>query len=163
MGIMLPGELAGLLNELGYTWPKSDETKMYELGQMWMEMADSLNNAAAEGTAAAQRVLAGNQGDALTAFQERWEADGSAMSVLRDGGTGAQMVAATLFVCALIVLALKINVIVQLIILLVQIIQALATAAPTFGASLLEIPVFKKLTDIVLNMLIDQAIGVVLG
>ncbi|MEU4334425.1 hypothetical protein AB0F59_07340 [Micromonospora lupini] len=163
MGIMLPGELAGLLNELGYTWPKSDETKMFELGQMWMEMADSLNNAAAEGTAAAQRVLTGNQGDALAAFQERWEADGSAMSVLRDGGTGAQMVAATLFVCALIVLALKINVIVQLVILLVQIIQALATAAPTFGASLLEIPVFKKLTDIVLNMLIDQAIGVVLG
>ncbi|MFG1880558.1 hypothetical protein [Micromonospora sp. NPDC049102] len=163
MGIMLPGELAGLLNELGYTWPKSDETKMFELGQMWMEMADSLHNAAAEGTAAAQRVLTGNQGDALTAFQQRWEASGSAMSVLRDGGTGAQMVAATLFVCALIVLALKINVIVQLIILLVQIVQALATAAPTFGASLLEIPVFKKLTDIVLNMLIDQAIGVVLG
>ena len=58
---------------------------------------------------------------------------------------------------------MKINVIVQLTILLIQIIQAIATAAPTFGASLLEIPVFKKLTDIVLGVLIDQAIGVVLG
>ncbi|MGQ5261734.1 WXG100-like domain-containing protein [Micromonospora sp. ZYX-F-536] len=163
MGIMLPGELAGLLNELGYTWPKSDETKLFELGQMWMELADSLQQAAADGAAAAQRVLDGNQGDALAAFQQRWESGGSAISVLRDGGAGARMVAATLFVCAIIVLALKINVIVQLVILLVQIIQAIATAAPTFGASLLEIPIFKKLTDMVLGMLVDQAIGVVLG
>ncbi|MEH1168089.1 hypothetical protein V6V47_22160 [Micromonospora sp. CPCC 205539] len=163
MGIMLPGELAGLLNELGYTWPKSDETKLFELGQLWLGLADSIQQAAAEGTAAAQRVLDGNQGDALDAFRQRWEADGSSMSVLQDGGAGARMVGATLFVCAIIVLALKINVIVQLVILLVQIIQAIATAAPTFGASLLEIPIFKKLTDMVLGMLVDQAIGVVLG
>jgi hypothetical protein len=163
MGIMLPGELAGLLNELGYTWPKSDETKLFELGQLWMEFAGSLQAAAAEGTAAGQRVLDASRGDAIDAFRERWQADGSALAVLHDGVTGAQMVGATLFVCALIVLALKINVIVQLVILLVQIIQAIATAAPTFGASLLEIPVFKKLTDMVLGILIDQAIGVVLG
>ncbi|MGN9776403.1 hypothetical protein ACTMS0_11595 [Micromonospora sp. H33] len=163
MGIMLPGELAGLLNELGYTWPKSDETKLFELGQMWMEFAGSLQQAAAEGAAGAQRVLDGNHGDAIKAFRERWEADGSALAVLSDGATGAMMVGATLFVCALVVLALKINVIVQLVILLVQIIQAIATAAPTFGASLLEIPVFKKLTDMVLGLLVDQAVKAVLG
>lgn len=163
MGIMLPGELAGLLNELGYTWPTSDETKLFELGQLWMEFAGSLHRAAAEGAAEAQRVLAGNRGDAIDAFRERWEAEGSALAVLRDGAIGAQMVGATLFVCALVVLALKINVIVQLVILLVQIMQAIATAAPTFGASLLEIPVFKKLTDMVLNLLVDQAVEAVAG
>lgn len=163
MGIMLPGELAGLLNELGYTWPKSDETKLFELGQMWMELAGSLQQTAAEGTAAAHRVLDGNSGEAMAAFAKRWSGEGSAITVLQNGATGAQMVAATLFVCALIVLALKINVIVQLTILLVEIIQAIATAGPTFGASLLEIPVFKKLTDMVLGILIDQAVGVVLG
>lgn len=163
MGIMLPGELAGLLNELGYTWPKSDETQLFELGQLWLELAGSLQRTAAEGAAAAQRLLDGNSGEAIAAFGKRWAAEGSAISVLHNGATGAQMVAATLFVCALIVLALKINVIVQLTILLVQIIQAIATAGPTFGGSLLEIPVFKKLTDVVLGILVDQAIGVVLG
>lgn len=163
MGVMLPGELAGLLNELGYTWPKSDETQLFELGQLWLELAGSLQRTAAEGAAAAQRLLDGNSGEAIAAFGKRWAAEGSAISVLHNGATGAQMVAATLFVCALIVLALKINVIIQLTILLVQIIQAIATAGPTFGASLLEIPVFKKLTDVVLGILVDQAIGVVLG
>lgn len=163
MGIMLPGELAGLLNELGYTWPKSDETQLFELGQLWLELAGSLQRTAAEGAAAAQRLLDGNSGEAIAAFGKRWAAEGSAISVLHNGATGAQMVAATLFVCALIVLALKINMIVQLTILLVQIIQAIATAGPTFGASLLEVPVFKKLTDVVLGILVDQAIEVVLG
>ncbi|MDZ5446605.1 hypothetical protein U2F26_28430 [Micromonospora sp. 4G57] len=163
MGIMLPGELAGLLNELGYTWPKSDEAQLFALGQMWLELAGSLQRTAAEGAATAQRLLDGNSGEAMAAFGKRWTAEGSAITVLQKGATGAQMVAATLFVCALIVLALKINVIVQLTILLIQILQAVVTAGPTFGASLLEIPVFKKLTDVVLGILVDQAIGVVLG
>ena len=163
MGIMIPNELADLLNQLGYTWPKSDETRMLELGQSWMAMATTLQQAAADSTQAAQRVVSSNTGAAIDAFGERWGADESALAVLGDGATGAMMIGATIFVCAMIVIALKINVIVQLTILLIQIIQAIATAAPTFGASLLEIPVFKKLTDIVLGILIDQAIGVVLG
>jgi hypothetical protein len=61
------------------------------------------------------------------------------------------------------VLALKINVIVQLTILLIEIIQAIATAAPTFGASLLEIPVFKKITDMAINLIISQAMEAILG
>jgi hypothetical protein len=163
MGIMLPGELADLLNELGYTWPKSDETKMFELGQRWLELAGTLQQIVEEGEAAARRVLDDNSGTAITAFGQRWSAEQSAIPVLRDGAVGAQLVAATLFVCAIIVLALKINVIVQLTLLLIAIIQAIATAGPTFGASLLEVPLFKKLTDIAINILIDQAIGVVLG
>ena len=59
--------------------------------------------------------------------------------------------------------ALKINVIVQLTLLLVEIIEAIATTEVTFGASLLEIPAFKKLTDIAINFLMSQAMEVVLG
>ncbi|MEV4656932.1 hypothetical protein [Micromonospora sp. NPDC049301] len=36
MGIQIPGELSGLLNELGYLWPESDEERLFELGQAWI-------------------------------------------------------------------------------------------------------------------------------
>lgn len=67
------------------------------------------------------------------------------------------------FVAAGLVLALKINVIVQLSILVIEIVQAIATAAVTFGASLAEIPIFKKLTDIAINLILSQAIEALLA
>lgn len=60
-------------------------------------------------------------------------------------------------------LALKVGVITQLIILIVQIAQAVATAAPSAGASLLEIPVFRAITKLILDRLQDMAIAKVLG
>ncbi|MEV1319774.1 hypothetical protein AB0J14_27265 [Micromonospora arborensis] len=163
MGIDLPGELADLLNELGYTWPKADETQLFELAQEWIGLGDRLAPMAHEASGLVATLTAGNQGAAVEAFQAKWHADKSAANVLTRGATGATVLGGALLVCAAVVLALKINVIVQLTILLIQIIQAVATAAPTFGASLLEIPVFKKLTDILINILVDQAIGQILG
>ncbi|WP_246016987.1 hypothetical protein [Micromonospora pisi] len=160
---MIPGELANLLNELGYTWPKSDEMKLFELGQNWLALASELQALGQSADAAVQPVAAANAGEAIDAFLAAWHGDDAAPSVLDSGVTGANVIGGALFVCAAVVLALKINVIVQLTLLAIAIIQAIATAAPTFGASLLEIPVFKRLTDIVINMLIDQALGVILG
>lgn len=59
--------------------------------------------------------------------------------------------------------ALKIAVVVQLVMLAVQIAQAIATAVPTFGLSLLEIPIFKEITSILLDQAIDLAISQVLS
>jgi|SRR5918999_154584 hypothetical protein len=160
---MIPGELANLLNELGYTWPKSDETKMVELGRQWMRFGGDTQGLVGDAEAGAGKVWPDNAGQAMEAFRAKWESGDSALSVARDGATGAQVVGAAMFVCAGIVLALKINVIVQLTILLIEIIQAIATAGPTFGASLAEIPLFKKLTDIAINIIINQAMEAILG
>jgi hypothetical protein len=99
----------------------------------------------------------------VEAFQQAWGRDNAGHAVLDRGQLGAQAIGGALMVCAAAVLALKINVIVQLSLLLVEIIEAIATAEVTFGASLLEIPVFKKLTDMAINFLINQAMAVVLG
>jgi hypothetical protein len=160
---MLPGELADLLNELGYTWPKSDEVQLFEVGQDWLSFSTTLQQIQQDASSAVQGVWSGNQGDGIDAFRKAWSAADAAPAVLADGATGAQLVGAALFVCAGVVLALKINVIVQLTILLVEIIEAIATAPETFGASLLEIPVFKKLTDMAINLLISEAMEVILG
>lgn len=163
MGINIPGELADLLNELGYTWPKSDESKLFELGQDWLEFAGRLGPIAGEAAAAADKARSDNKGAAIEAFGKAWDHEDSAVTVLNRAVVGGQMVGGALFVCAAVVLALKINVIVQLTILLIEIIQAIATAAVTFGASLAEIPIFKKLADIAIDLIIDKALEAVLG
>ena len=162
MGIQIPGELSGLLNELGYVWPESDEERLFELAQAWIAFGAEADAAATDATAAVA-LLAGNDGSALEAFRGQWSDSDSAAAVLQDIGFGARAVGAALLVCALVVLALKINVIVQLTLLAISIAQAIATAAPTFGASLLEIPIFKKLVDIAIDFLIGQALEAVLG
>ncbi|MEU7573366.1 hypothetical protein [Micromonospora sp. NPDC049240] len=162
MGIQLPGELSGLLNDLGYTWPESDEERLFQLGQAWIAFGADADaaSAAADGAVA---LLAGNQGMALDAFHDQWAHPDSAHDVLRGIAVGARAVGAALVVCAMAVLALKINVIVQLTLLVVAIAQAVATAGSTLGASLLEVPVFKKLADIAIDFLIGQALEIVFG
>ncbi|MEU1587017.1 hypothetical protein [Micromonospora sp. NPDC005710] len=163
MGLQLPGELATLLNELGYTWPNADESKMFELAQMWIGFAEQIAALPTEARSSGQAVLAQNHGAAVDAFAALWTAGSSAVTALDNAVTGAQVIGAALIVCAIVVLALKISVIVQLTILLIQIIQAIATAGPTFGASLLEIPVFKILADFVIDYLVGQALEALLG
>jgi hypothetical protein len=163
VGIEIPGELADLLNELGYTWPKSDETALFELGNDWIALGGRLRPVIQDASGAANDVLDANTGEAMTSFQTRWSAENSPAQTLDQGATGAYVLGGALMVCAGVVLALKINVIVQLTILLIEIIEAIATAPETFGASLLEIPVFKKITDMLINLLINQALGVILG
>jgi hypothetical protein len=163
MGLMIPGELATLLNELGYTWPKSDETALFGLGQQWVGFADTARSIGASADAAVQTALTGNVGTDIEAFRAKWDAPLSARTVLTGAETGAQVIGMCLTVCAGVVLALKINVIIQLTTLAIEIFQAVATAGPTFGASLAEIPIFKKIADLLVNELIDEALAVVLG
>jgi len=160
---MLPGEVADLLNDLGYIWPKSDETKLFELGQHWIDFGSTIDEVAQDADHAAALAWSSNRGDSIEAFRRYWSADDAPSHSCHAGTTGSIAVGGALIVCAAAVLALKINVIVQLTILLIEIAEALATAVPTFGASLLEIPVFKKLTDMLINLLISTAMEVVLG
>jgi hypothetical protein len=163
VGLQIPGELADLLNELGYMWPKSDEQKMFELGQDWLTFSGTLQGVNQDAHASAQRVLSDNQSSAIQAFQQKWGAGDSASAVLDRGTAGAGAIGGALMVCSAVVLALKINVIVQLTALAIEIIQAIATAPETFGVSLAEIPLFKKLTDMMVNLAINQAMQAILG
>ena len=163
MGLQLPGELVTLLQDLGYNWPEADEQKLFELAMAWTEFAPRLDPIADQLDAAARRVWTDNSGDAVSAFRDKWTADGAPLASLRDAATGAEVVGPVLVVVAAVVLALKINVIVQLTLLAIEIIEAIATAAPTFGASLLEIPVFKEITNRLVNLVISLATEAILG
>ncbi|GAA2685294.1 MULTISPECIES: hypothetical protein [Actinosynnema] len=162
-GMMLPPELSGLLNTLGFSWPESDEGKMFDLGGLWSGFADRVGPAATAAEGHAQLVLDTNSGAAVERFKAFWTDGEAPKQNLDDGATASSLVGAGLYVCAGVVVALKIAVVVQLVVLAVQIAQAIATAVPTFGLSLVQIPIFKQITSLVLDQVISLAVSQVLG
>ena len=163
MGMQLPGELVSVLSVLGFTWPTGDEEKLFELGQVWTRWADTLRGTTDSTTTHAKSVWEVNVSDTTAAFEQAWQSAQSPANNLNDAATTADLIGASLMVCAGIVLALKISVITQLVILAIQIAQAIATAVVTFGASLLEIPIFRAITKIILDQLLGVALTKVLG
>lgn len=163
MGLQLPGELAWLLGELGFNWPEADEQQLLEMGMSWIGFAASIEQAVAAGSAAAQQVWAANSGTDISAFQQAWaDSDGPSGS-LSTAAESCTVVGAGMLCAAAVVLALKINVIVQLVSLAIAIAQAIATAPVTFGASLAEIPIFKVIVGAIIDELLSQAVDAVLN
>ncbi|MEU5876580.1 hypothetical protein [Spirillospora sp. NPDC047279] len=163
MGLQLPGELISLLSMLGYTWPEADETKLFELGTTWTQFGGTLQSIAQDADTAAQQVWTGNKGEDFDAFREAWTGEDAAPQNIQTASISCMAMGVGLFIAAGVVLMLKINVIIQLIMLAIQIAQAIATAVVTFGASLAQIPIFKTIAGVIIDILIDQAIGVLLG
>lgn len=162
MGLQLPGELISLLGLLGYNWPEADEEQLYDLGSRWMTFSGTLSSSISGMDDVAASVWQTNSGDAISAFQQNWSDPESPPANLRDGADGANLIGVGLLVAAGIVLTLKINVIVQLTMLAIEIAQAVATAPETFGASLAEIPIFKEITGLIINELLSYAVSAVL-
>jgi hypothetical protein len=163
VGLQLPGELVSLLGMLGYSWPEADEEKLFEMAQHWLDLSGTVTAISAEAQGHGSSVVAANAGEAIAAFQKRWSGQDAPITNLADGATAAQGVGLGLMVAAGVVLALKINVIIQLVTLAIQIAQAIATAVVTFGASLLEIPIFKMITSLILDQLIGFAMEALLN
>ncbi|WP_018353314.1 hypothetical protein [Longispora albida] len=158
MSLTLPGELRSLLEILGYSWPEADEMKLFEMGQSWIAFGGTIGGIVTEAHSGAGEVWGKHQGGDITAFQKWWEGEDSPAGNLSDGAKAAILTGTGLIICGMIVLALKIMVIVQLVILAIQIAQAIATAAVTFGASLLEIPIFQQLSRTVVGNLVQEAL-----
>ncbi|GAA2423143.1 hypothetical protein GCM10010191_38830 [Actinomadura vinacea] len=163
MGMQLPGELISLLGMLGYTWPEADETKLFEMGQRWVAFGGTLSSGVGEAGGAGQAVNMAGMGQGFDSFQRAWADPKAPQTLLGKATSGAMVVGVGLIVAGAVVLVLKISVIVQLVILAFQIAQAIATAVVTFGASLLEIPIFKIITGLIIDQLIGLALNAIMG
>ena len=159
----IPGELRSLLAVLGFNWPEADETALVEMGQAWVSFSGRLEVIVSDATSTANEVWTEHEGKAVTAFEVWWAGEDSPAKALLDGANAATLTGTGLQICGGIVLALKIAVITQLAILAVAIAQAVATAAPTFGASLIEIPIFQQLTRTIVGNLVQEAIAQLLN
>jgi len=163
VGMQLPSELTQFLSMIGYDWPESDEEKLFDLGNTWTDLSDQITGAIDKLDSAAHTVLDNNISKDIDAFKSEWEDGESAVRNIGDIGEPSNIISIGLMIAAGVVLALKMEMIVQLISLAIEIAQAIATAVVTFGASLLEIPIFKMLTGMLVDQLINMAIEAVLN
>jgi len=163
VGMQLPSELTSLLSMLGYDWPESDETKLFDLGDTWAKLSDQITGAIDQLEDAARTVTDNNISKDIEAFRSEWEDGESAVRNIADIGEPSNIISIGLMIAAGVVLALKLQMIVQLVTLAIQIAQAIATAVVTFGASLLEIPIFKMITSMLIDQLLNMAIEAVLN
>ncbi|MFD7918530.1 PE-PGRS family protein [Streptomyces sp. NPDC059740] len=139
MALTLPEELTWVLDILGFEWPKADEDQLHACAQAWRDFANRIDQMAPRGSSAAAEVTGSNSGDAIDAFRKEWGAfDGSAGgsdNYFRDAKAAAEVIALAFDVAAAAILAAKIAVIVQLVMLAAEIIAAQAEAVFTFGLS----------------------------
>ncbi|MEK8104357.1 hypothetical protein NKG94_02855 [Micromonospora sp. M12] len=85
MGLQLPGELVSILGILGYDWPTSDEQRLFQLGQLWVEFAPKMEAAGAAALASGSAYWENNQGEAAQAFQAWWNGSESPANALQQG------------------------------------------------------------------------------
>ncbi len=148
---------------LGYSWPEADEAELLELSQVWMRFSGTVDGIVSEAHSTAATVWSEHEGLDISAFQDWWHHEESPAATLVDGGTAAILTGTGLVICAMIILALKIAVIVQLVILVIEIDEAIATAVPSCGASLAEIPIFQQLARTFINNLKQEALWKLIG
>lgn len=161
MGIELPGELTEPLGWIGLIWPQADEDKLFEAGQTWISYGSTLRGQAQQAEATAQSVWSEHEGQAIDAFRTWWTAHNGPGANLPDNATAAELIGAGLIVMAGITLALKILFIAQLIILAIEVAQAIATAFATFGATTAEIPGFVAATRAICREALNKVISMV--
>ncbi|MCX5530910.1 hypothetical protein OG785_10100 [Streptomyces sp. NBC_00006] len=138
MDIKLPNELDWVLDLLGFQWPNIDIDTLIDAAQEWTDFGAAVQEFAQSGNTAASAVTAVNSGDAVDAFVAEWGKFG-------DGGLGVGyldliyeasiVLAGLLSLCAGIIAAMKIAIIVQLIDLAIEFAVAQASAVVTLGAS----------------------------
>jgi hypothetical protein len=161
--LQLPSELTTFLNVIGYRWPESDETTIFQMGQKWMKFGNDLEQVLNTAERGASQVWQQNSGQDITRFAEHWKGSEGPAKVMQDAANAAQLIGTGMCVISAIILALKTQMIVQLVQLMIQTLHALAMAVPTFGASLSWIPIYNQITSRLVGMIIDQVVGKLLS
>ncbi|MEU3559672.1 hypothetical protein [Kitasatospora sp. NPDC006786] len=155
MGVVLPDELAWLLDLIGVHWPNVDEDEFYEMATALRSFADEVDNGRAGTVVAVQRMVAENLGAATTAFEAHWnKLNGTHLHNLAEGG---RMLATALDGVALVIAGAKGAAVVQLGILAGEVVAAQAAAPFTFGLSEFGALGATQITRIAVKKLLKEA------
>lgn len=165
VSINLPGELAWVLNMLGYDWPEIDEDEVRRGAGFTRDFETDLEGALQKADSTINDdfgtiIQTGAAKSLMNAWDENKSSNITKMYELLDPAATAM----DLFAAA--VEALKIKVIAELVITAAQLAVAAATAFVTAGASAAANAAImfarKKALDFVTNVIIDQLVGQIL-
>ncbi|MEU6344923.1 nucleic acid/nucleotide deaminase domain-containing protein [Streptomyces sp. NPDC046977] len=168
MGVVLPDELAWLLDLIGIMWPNVDEDDYREMATALREFADDVDHGGGGLHEAVAGLLGATEGPAVDAFNSHWNKVGSHLGNLADAG---RLGATALDGVALVVEGAKIAAVVQLGILAAEVIAAQAAAPFTLGLSELGAAGATQATRLIVKRLfkeaaqqaLDQVIGLATG
>ncbi|MFF9479256.1 toxin glutamine deamidase domain-containing protein [Streptomyces sp. NPDC014733] len=156
MALMLPSALEWVLEMCGFDWPTGDEDKMMECANTWRQFAADVEALQSRGLSAAGNVLADNSGDSIDGFSKTWEKFSGGSGYFDDAREGAELIAVCMDAAAMLIIALKVAVIAQLVILAVEIIAAQAAAPFTLGLSELGAMGAAAATRMILRKLLKE-------
>jgi hypothetical protein len=159
MGIVLPGELAWVLDLIGINWPNIDEDELRDVATELRTIADELKGHTGDAKSDIEEMLGVSSSESLELFDALWKkvADGH----LEQLGQGLSLLGTGLDISAMVVVGLKLAAIVQLGILAAEIIADQAAAPFTFGASEAAIPLEIEATNQIVKQILKQAIQTV--
>jgi len=158
VGLELPGALTEPLSWIGLTWPEADEELLFQAGQQWIEYGGQLQQISQRANTSASSVWTANEGETADAFERWWTKDDGPQLRLAEDAIAAEVIGGALIVFAVVTLAMKIAFIVQLMILAIEVAQAIATAFVTFGASTAEVPGFIAATRVICRQIIKKVL-----
>ncbi|MDI5975258.1 hypothetical protein [Amycolatopsis magusensis] len=158
MGIEVPGEVKWLADKvIGTSWPKGDETALRRLGELWEKAAESVEEVAKDGDAAAKVALAGMKSAAAADLTRHWngftrgdDADYPKLAKL------CRQIADACRKSATSIEYTKLSIIAALVILAIQIALLIASAVGTLGSSTAGIPIAMAATRVVAMRLLTE-------
>jgi len=155
MGVVLPDELAWILDLIGIDWPNVDEDDYREMADSLRSFATEIDDHTADTHQAVQAMLGENAGLAVEAFEAHWgKVSGEHIHQLAEG---CRLVATVLDAVAIVIEGAKIAAIAQLVILAAEVIAAQAAAVFTLGASEAAAAAATQLTRVVVKRLLSEA------
>jgi len=164
MALTIPGELAWVLDLLGFEWPQLDEDAIHQAAHIMRQFEEDLNSAIDAADANVQEAYASVTGSFARAHADAWDEERSGSMRQLSDLVGPAATGVDLFADAIV--ALKLKVIAELVITAAQIAVAIASAFVTFGAgAAVQAAILvarKKALDILTDIMIDAAVGQVL-
>lgn len=159
MGVVLPSELAWVLNLIGINWPNIDEDQLRETATQLRQLAGELesNNGAAKSEI--EGMLGVNKAQSLDNFNALWQKVASGH--LPQLGEGINLLGTGLDASAVVIEGMKVAAIVQLGILAAEIIADQAAAIETFGASEALAAAQTAFTEQIVKQALNQAVKAV--
>ncbi|WP_306323314.1 toxin glutamine deamidase domain-containing protein [Streptomyces sp. CC224E] len=155
--MMLPDELAWLLEMLGFDWPTANEDHMMQCAATWRDFGAQVADIQTAAVKSAGNVTSDNYGEAVDAFVEKWQDFSGGSGYLDDARQAAEVIAQVFDVAAILIIGMKIAVIIQLTVLAIQIAVAAATAVVTFGISGAASAALTQVTRVAVRKILKEA------
>ncbi|WAL75437.1 hypothetical protein OU787_30250 [Kitasatospora sp. YST-16] len=155
MGVVLPDELAWVLDLIGINWPNVDEDDYREMADAVRQFAEEIDQHRGDLEQAVAEMAGENAGLALEAFQAHWgKVSGTHIHQLAEG---CRLVGTALDGVAVVITGAKIAAIVQLGVLAAEVIAAQAAAPFTFGLSEAGAIGATQVTRVIVRRLLKEA------